>query len=73
MTTTRTASDSILVSSPFDGAELGSVPKLDANQVRIEVGLAQQAAATPHEPHERAAVLDCAVELLAQRHELFAQ
>ncbi|MBC7460512.1 MAG: aldehyde dehydrogenase family protein [Thermoleophilia bacterium] len=69
----RATNDQIIVTAPFDGRELGRVPKFDADQVHGEVSIAHEAVATPHEPHARAAVLDRAVELLAQRHEEFAQ
>ncbi|MCW2972883.1 MAG: NAD-dependent aldehyde dehydrogenase, partial [Thermoleophilia bacterium] len=69
----RTTSDQITVTAPFDGRELGSVPRCTADQVQGEIGIAHEALGTPHAPHERAAVLDRAVELLTQRHEQFAQ
>ena len=70
---THANSATITVTSPFDGRELGEVPKLDAAAVRREIGIAEQALATPHPQHERAAVLERAAQLLVERGERFAE
>lgn len=68
------ANDAIQVTSPFDGRELGEVPKHDAEHVHRRIGIAHEAqrAGVP-EPHERAAVLERAVELLEERAAAFAE
>jgi acyl-CoA reductase-like NAD-dependent aldehyde dehydrogenase len=64
----------ITVTSPYDGRELGEVPKLSANDVRREIGIATDAlAAAPQPQHERAELLERAVGLLAERAEQFAE
>jgi acyl-CoA reductase-like NAD-dependent aldehyde dehydrogenase len=68
-----TKTDSIEVTSPYDGRVLGEVPKHDADHVKREIGVAQEALREPHAEHERAAVLERAVELLAERAEQFAE
>jgi len=67
------ASDPITVTSPYDGRELGTVPRLTADDVQRDVGIAHEALSQPHDQADRAAVLDRSVELLTQRSEAFAQ
>lgn len=63
----------IEVTAPWDGRMLGTVPAMDANQVRVEVGIAHEAHRAGTLPqHERAEVLDRAVSLLGDRAERFA-
>ena len=74
-----TTADSIAVTSPFDGAEIGRVPSCGAAEVDRAVAAARARLAgdadgsAPFPPHERAAVLDRAAALLAERTEEFAR
>lgn len=69
----------LVVASPYDGAEVGRVPACGAAEVDRAVAAAAErlAAATsgaePFPAHERAAVLDRAAVLLAERHDQFAR
>jgi len=68
-----TTGDEIVVRSPFDGAELGRVPKGGADDVDAAVRAATAVRAEPLPAHRRAAVLDAAADRLAARHEEFAR
>jgi acyl-CoA reductase-like NAD-dependent aldehyde dehydrogenase len=69
-----TAHHTITVTSPYDGRELGEVPAHDADHVRREIGVAQDALRTAPQPqHERAELLERAVALLGERAEEFAR
>jgi acyl-CoA reductase-like NAD-dependent aldehyde dehydrogenase len=74
-----TTADEIAVTSPYDGGEVGRVPACGAAEVDRAVAAARQrldaAAADPtvFPAHERAAVLDRAAALLAERSEEFAR
>jgi len=74
-----TTTDSIVVTSPYDGAEVGRVPSCAAAEVDRAVAAARARLAgaadgsAPFPPHERAAVLDRAAVLLAERTEEFAR
>ena len=74
-----TTADAIVVRSPYDGSEVGTVPACGAAEVDRAVAAARarldEAAtgATPFAAHERAAVLDRAAALLAERTEEFAR
>jgi acyl-CoA reductase-like NAD-dependent aldehyde dehydrogenase len=67
-----TTDDAIAVRSPYDGAELARVPACDAGHVDRAVAAARAALADPLPAHARAAVLDRAAGLLAERTEDFA-
>ena len=67
-------SESIVVTSPYDGAEIGRVPTCGAEDVDRAVRSAGAAlAAGPLPPWKRAAVLDRAAQLLAERRDQFAE
>ena len=67
-------SSQIDVTSPFDGRELGTVPAHDAAHVQREIGIAQESLRDgPRPAHQRAEVLECAVELLRERADAFAR
>jgi acyl-CoA reductase-like NAD-dependent aldehyde dehydrogenase len=68
-----TTDDEIVVVSPFDGSEVGRVPACDAGHVDRAVAAAQAALADPVPAHARAAILDRAAALLAERQEEFAR
>src|ERR687893_617336 len=74
-----TTADSIAVTSPYDGAEVGRVPACGAAEVDRAVAAARARLAgaadgsAPFPAHERAAVLDRAAVLLAERGEQFAR
>ena len=68
-----TTDDTIVVTSPFDGSEVGRVPSCDAGHVDRAVAAARAALADPLAAHARAAVLDRAAVLLAERQEDFAR
>src|SRR5436305_2893127 len=66
--------ETITVRSPFDGSELGQVPKCDASHVDKAVAAAQAAlAGGPLPPWRRAEILDAAARLLGERVEQFAR
>jgi acyl-CoA reductase-like NAD-dependent aldehyde dehydrogenase len=68
-----------VVSSPYDGGEVGRVPACGAAEVDRAVAAAaarlreDASGAAPFPAHERAAVLDRAAVLLAERSEDFAR
>jgi acyl-CoA reductase-like NAD-dependent aldehyde dehydrogenase len=74
-----TTADSIVVTSPYDGAEVGRVPACGATEVDRAVAAARsrltgaEDGSAPFPAHERAAVLDRAAALLAERSEEFAR
>ena len=74
-----TTADEIVVTSPYDGSEVGRVPACGAVEVdRAVATAAEQLAAARRDPavfpaFERAAVLDRAAVLLAERSEQFAR
>ena len=68
-----TTDEEIVVRSPYDGAEIGRVPSCDAGHVDRAVAAAQAYLDAPLAPHARAAVLDKAAALLAERVEDFAR
>jgi acyl-CoA reductase-like NAD-dependent aldehyde dehydrogenase len=68
-----TTDDEIVVRSPYDGSEVGRVPSCGADQVDRAVAAATAALAEPLPAHERAAVLDTAAALLAERVDDFAR
>jgi len=71
---TEVASDDVIeVRSPYDGEPIGCVPSLGEGAIDRAVAVAADLhRAGPPPAHERAAVLDRAAELLAQRIEEFA-
>src|SRR5262245_24326289 len=68
-----TTDDEIVVASPYDGSEIGRVPSCGAAQVYRAVAAAKARLAEPLPAHERAAILDRAAALLAERQEDFAR
>jgi acyl-CoA reductase-like NAD-dependent aldehyde dehydrogenase len=68
-----TADDMMVVTSPYDGAEIGRVPACGAAHVDRAVAAAKARLAEPLPAHERAAILDRAAILLAERQEDFAR
>jgi acyl-CoA reductase-like NAD-dependent aldehyde dehydrogenase len=68
-----TTDDEIVVRSPYDGSEVGRVPSCGADHVDRAVAAATAALAEPLPAHKRAAVLDTAAALLAERVDDFAR
>ena len=68
-----TTDEEVVVRSPYDGSEVGRVPACDAGHVDRAVAVARARLAEPWPAHERAAVLDRAALLLAERQEDFAR
>ena len=68
-----TTDDEIVVSSPYDGSEVGRVPSCDAGHVDRAVAAARGRLAEPLPAHARAVILDRAAALLAERQEDFAR
>ena len=68
-----TTDDMVVVTSPYDGSEVGRVPSCDAGHVDRAVAAARAALSDPLAAHARAAVLDRAATLLAERQEDFAR
>ncbi|MGH9112876.1 MAG: aldehyde dehydrogenase family protein [Acidimicrobiales bacterium] len=68
-----TTDDALVVASPYDGAEIGRVPSCDAGHVDRAVVAARERLAEPLPAHERAAILDRAAVLLAERQDDFAR
>ncbi len=68
-----TTEEEIVVSSPYDGSEVGRVPACDAGHVDRAVAAARARLAEPLPAHARAAILDRAATLLAERQEDFAR
>jgi acyl-CoA reductase-like NAD-dependent aldehyde dehydrogenase len=67
-------SDTIVVTSPFDGTEVGRVPKMGGDDVDRAVAAAKAALRDrPLAPWRRAEILDRAARLLAERAEDFAR
>jgi acyl-CoA reductase-like NAD-dependent aldehyde dehydrogenase len=68
------SSDEIVVTSPFDGSEIGRVPLSTAADVDLAVATAKQALrAGPLPRWKRAEILDTAARLVAEREEQFAR
>ncbi len=66
--------DQIVVRSPYDGAEVGRVPKCTAEDVdRAVTGAGAALAKGPLPPWRRAEILDAAARLLAERVDDFAR
>src|SRR5207253_2113795 len=71
---TTVSTDQIVVRSPYDGAEVGRVPKCTADDVDRAVAAATKALdAGPLPPWRRAEILDAAARLLTERAEDFAR
>lgn len=69
-----TTTDAVEVADPYDGALVGAVPR--CGQVEVDAACAAAAAALRRRDlpaHRRAAVLDRAASLLAERREAFAR
>ena len=69
-----TGTEAIVVRSPYDGAEIGRVPACGPAEVDRAVGSARAALAGGPLPRwQRAAILDAAARLLAERRDQFAE
>jgi acyl-CoA reductase-like NAD-dependent aldehyde dehydrogenase len=68
----HTSPDTIEVRSPYDGSLIGRVPACTAADVERAVASAATALASPLPLWKRAAILDTAARLLAERREHFA-
>jgi acyl-CoA reductase-like NAD-dependent aldehyde dehydrogenase len=68
-----TTAEEIVISSPFDGAELGRVPKAGPNEVDTAVRAAREALADPMPAWQRAEILDTASRRIADRQEELAR
>src|SRR5687767_13996313 len=65
--------DAAVVRSPYDGHEIGAVPRCSSEDVARAVAAAQAAMAEPFPRPARIEVLETAARLLAERHEAFAR
>jgi acyl-CoA reductase-like NAD-dependent aldehyde dehydrogenase len=65
--------DEASVLSPFDGSELGRVPKGGPADVDAAVAAAGAVRTDPMPAYQRAAILDAAADRLTERHEEFAR
>ena len=70
---TVTTADSLVVLSPFDGHEIGRVPKCDASHVDAAVAAAKARLAEPLPPWRRAEILDAAAAAMARHRDELAQ
>ncbi|MFO7592132.1 MAG: aldehyde dehydrogenase family protein [Acidimicrobiia bacterium] len=68
-----TTTDSIVVRSPFDGAELARVPACGAEEVDRAVAAARAVLAEPLAAWRRAEILDTAAKLLGERVDDYAR
>jgi acyl-CoA reductase-like NAD-dependent aldehyde dehydrogenase len=69
-----TTGDEIVIRSPFDGADLGRVPKAGPNEVDAAVSAASAAlAGEPLPAWQRAEILDAASHRIKERNEELAQ
>ena len=65
--------DPIVVRSPYDGSEVGCVPRCGPEQVDAAVAAARARLADPLPAWRRAEILDTAASLLQEREEHFAE
>ena len=68
-----TTSDSVVVSSPFDGHEIGRVPKCGPAEVQEAVAVAKACLADSLPPWKRAEILDAAAEAMVRHRDELAQ
>ncbi len=68
-----TTDDTIVVSSPYDGHEIGQVPSCTGDHVDSAVAAAQKAMAEPLPPWQRAEILERAAMVVAQREDSLAR
>ncbi|HEX9992819.1 MAG TPA: aldehyde dehydrogenase family protein [Acidimicrobiales bacterium] len=69
----HSGTESITVTSPYDGSEIGAIPSCSAEDVGRAIAAAKAALADPLPPFRRAEVLDTAARLLAERRDHFAE
>lgn len=67
-----TTAESIVVASPYDGHEVGRVPRCDASHVDAAVAAARARLAEPIEAWRRAEILDRAARAVAEHREELA-
>ena len=67
-----TTEESIAVRSPYDGSEIGRVPRCGKEHVEAAVAAARARLAEPLPPWRRAEILDTAAEVLREREEQLA-
>lgn len=72
-TRTVTTTDSLVVSSPFDGHEIGRVPRCGPDDVHEAVAAAKAVLADPLPPWKRAEILDDAAAAMARHRDELAQ
>ncbi|MCU1371736.1 MAG: Aldehyde Dehydrogenase [Ilumatobacteraceae bacterium] len=70
---TVTTPDSITVRSPFDGHEIGRVPKCGPDEVQEAVAAAKACLAEPLPPWKRAEILDAAAAAMTRHRDELAQ
>ena len=70
---TVTTTDSLVVLSPFDGHEIGRVPKCDASHVDAAVAAAKARLVEPLPPWRRAEILDAAAAAMTRHRDELAQ
>ncbi|MEZ5180552.1 MAG: aldehyde dehydrogenase family protein [Acidimicrobiales bacterium] len=68
-----TTDDDLVVRSPFDGSEVGRVPRCDASHVERAVAAASAALAEPLAPWRRAEILDAAADAMVRHREELAR
>lgn len=68
-----TTGDEVVVRAPFDGRELGRVPKAGPNEVDAAVHAARAVLADPLPAYERADILDAASRRIKERNEDLAR
>jgi acyl-CoA reductase-like NAD-dependent aldehyde dehydrogenase len=68
-----TTSEEVVVEAPFDGRELGRVPKAGPNEVDAAVAAARAVMRDPIPAYERAEILEAASRRLKERQEDFAR
>ena len=68
-----TTADSVVVSSPFDGHEVGRVPKCGPDEVAEAVAVAKACLAEPLAPWKRAEILDAAADAMVRHRDELAQ
>lgn len=69
---TVTTAESLIVASPFDGHEIGRVPRCDGSHVQQAVAAATGALADPLPPWKRAEILDAAAAAMARHRDELA-
>src|SRR6478736_1547294 len=67
-----TTADSVVVRSPYDGHEIGRVPKCGPDEVQEAVAVAKACLAEPLPPWKRAEILDAAAAAMVRHRDELA-